>query len=160
MIDKFKKFFKNFKKDKVDEVPFDPETSNEVIHSIVYALNDLKGVSVYRSNRLLPGPDAKFANFVRENPQLFRIKYHVNLKDDVDLEELKLEILNCQSHLESEGFTLGISVYLPSVPQSTRNPIDLDNLTEIRQNGKLITDRFTIQVYPSEGDNLFRKYKF
>ena len=160
MIDKFKKFIKNLKKDKVDELPFDPETSNEIIQSIVYGLNDLRGVSVYRSNRLLPSPDAKFSKFVHENPQLFRIKYHVNLKDDVDLEELKLEILNCQSHLESEGFTLGISVYLPSVPQSTPNPIGLDNLTEIRRNGKLITDKFTIQVYPSVGDNLFRKYKF
>ena len=67
-----------------------------ITNDIISSLNDINGVSVKNTST-----SASVQNF-----ETFIIKYRVKISDDVDLTDLKLELLNCKSHLQSEDLIL------------------------------------------------------
>jgi len=95
MIDKFKSFFKKRKKEKNK---FDPEYTKDVINDIILSLDDIKGVTISKSNIV-----------TQDRIDLFKVKYHFNLTN-TDLEEFKNELLNCKSHIESEDLIINVSI--------------------------------------------------
>ena len=84
MIDKFKSFFQKRKK----ENTFDSEYAKDVINDIISSLEDVRGVTISKSNGV-----------VQDESKLFTVEYRFYLENDIDLEEFKNEILNCKSHI-------------------------------------------------------------
>jgi len=97
MIDKFKSFFLKRQK----ENTFDSESTKDIINDIIKPLEDVSGVTISKSNVV-----------VQDESKLFRVKYHFNLKNDIDLEEFKNELLNCKSHIESEDLIMCVSIVI------------------------------------------------
>jgi hypothetical protein len=100
MLDRFKDFFRKrqTKVPEVTKVPveFDSEYLVNFTNDIILSLNDINGVSVKKQSTSV---DVK-------NFETFIIKYRVKISDDIDLTNLKLELLNCKSHLQSEDLIL------------------------------------------------------
>jgi hypothetical protein len=96
MIDKFKSFFQKRKKEKNK---FDPEYTKNVISDIILSLDDIKGVTISKSNIV-----------TQDRFDLFKVKYHFNWTNNTDIEEFKNEILNCKSHIESEDLIINVSL--------------------------------------------------
>ena len=95
MIDKFKSFFLKRQKENI----FDSEYTKDIINDIISPLADVSGVTISKSNVV-----------VQDESKLFRVKYHFNLKNDIDLEEFKNELLNCKSYIESEDLIMCVSI--------------------------------------------------
>jgi hypothetical protein len=142
MIDKFKDFFRK-KQTKVPEVPkssIDPDYLINFTNDIITSLGDLKDVYI-EDKIILKKPESfieykvKLGKRTIETPKYFIIKYKVKLGNNVDLNELKLEILNCKSHLQSEDLVLNLKgkkhiiVSLKDNKETTAClDLDLDNL--------------------------------
>ena len=95
MIDKFKSFFQKRKK----ENTFDSEYAKDVINDIISSLEDVRGVTISKSNGV-----------VQDESKLFTVEYRFYLENDIDLEEFKNEILNCKSHIESEDLVMFVTI--------------------------------------------------
>lgn len=95
MIDKFKSFFQKRKK----ENTFDSEYAKDVINDIISSLEDVRGVTISKSNRV-----------VQNESKLFTVEYRFYLENDIDLEEFKNEILNCKSHIKSEDLVMFVTI--------------------------------------------------
>jgi len=82
-------------------------------NDIITSLGDLKDVYI-EDKTIIKKPDSfieyevKLGKRTIETPKYFIIKYKVKLGNNVDLNELKLEILNCKSHLQSEDLFLDL----------------------------------------------------
>jgi hypothetical protein len=115
----------------------------QTINDIIMSLNDVTGVNVFKSNKV-----------VQNNPELFKVNYYVSLANP-DFSELVDELLNCKSHLESEGLKMRlVGTFDKDVKISDDKDIsvklelDFDKIGEILKDIEKITiDRFTIEVY-------------
>lgn len=121
----------------------DFEQLKQTINDIIMSLNDVTGVNVFKSNKV-----------VQNNPELFKVNYYVSLVNP-DFNELVNELLNCKSHLESEGLKMRLVGTFDKVVQIGNNKktnvkleLDFDKIDEILKDiDKITIDRFTIEVY-------------
>jgi hypothetical protein len=110
MIKKFKNFF-----NKKQQIDIDYDELKLFVYDVMQPLSDINGIHVVKSN-----------SSIKKNIEFFKIKFTINLIDpsDTNINELKSELKNCKSHLESENLDIQIQV-IPFSAEDWINDSDL-----------------------------------
>jgi hypothetical protein len=110
MIKKFKEFF-----NKKQQIDIDYDELKLFVYDVMQPLSDINGIHIVKSN-----------SSIKKDIKFFKIKFTINLIDlsDTTINELKSELKNCKSHLESENLDLQIQV-IPFSAEDWINDSDL-----------------------------------
>jgi hypothetical protein len=116
MIKKFKDFF-----NKKKQIDINYDELKLFVYDVMQPLSDINGIHVVKSN-----------SSIKKNIEFFKIKFTINLIDpsDTNINELKSELKNCKSHLESENLDIQIQVdWINDRDDFFTTKIDINNIT-------------------------------
>jgi hypothetical protein len=116
MIKKFKELF-----NKKQQIDIDYDELKLFVYDIMQPLSDINGIHIVKSN-----------SSIKKEMKFFKMKFTVNLIDlsDTTISELKSELKNCKSHLESENLDLQIQVdWINDHDDFFTTKIDINHIT-------------------------------